>query len=674
MVLCTVNTHFSVPVSSQTDTLKLSTIREVVVRGKRTPNYLKQKDGVSTVDMTLFQELPRILGNADPMHYTQLLPGVQTNNESDAGLHVQGCDNGHNLISIDAIPLYNVSHLMGLFSVFNATHFSSMQLLRTSSPASCGGRLGGELNVCTSDTIVRRWGGDISVGPMSSQATLRIPVSKKLSLTVSARESYLNLLYSKWLVCDGQPLKYGFGDYNLLLNYRPTDRDNIQVEAYYGHDNIQMGNDNYLFTGKADWGNRMAALKWSHRQGQAIWRTAAYYTAYDYQLNLLQQEFNLNLKADIYDIGLRSAVEFGPQTGTAGRWLVGLAATRHSIRPQSPEMYGTIGTHTLTEPRQNTAEIAAFAQHRWQFLNSWLLTSALRTTTYIYGASTRQTFDPDITVNYAMTPLANASLKVGMRHQHLYQTGFSSIGMPTEFWFSSGADHSPQRAYYATLSGDVLLHNSTYRLSAEVYYKRLYNQVEYFGNAMDFLYDTYSLESSVKWGNGYNYGIGLQAEKRKGALTGWVSYTWGRAMRRFPGTTYEGTYPANHERIHELNAVATYRLNGRWSFGATMVAASGTPYTKIKHAYIIAHNIVTDFGEHNAERVPMTFRLDLSVNFGFKCKPGRRSGINLSLYNVTMHENVVTYQFIVDSDNQMAYRPFSYGLKMLPSLNYYYSF
>ncbi|MEE0361342.1 MAG: TonB-dependent receptor, partial [Prevotella sp.] len=128
-----------------------------------------------------------------------------------------------------------------------------------------------------------------------------------------------------------------------------------------------------------------------------------------------------------------------------------------------------------------------------------------------------------------------------------------------------------------------------------------------------------------------------------------------------------------HERPHELNAVATFKAGRRWSFGAAMVVASGTPYTRVERFYMLGNHVLSDYGPHNGERLPPYVRLDLSASYDFSVGRGRRSGINLSLYNVTAHDNVLFYRLKVN-EVEYAYRPFAFALRLMPSVNYYFSF
>lgn len=222
-----------------TDTLNHYGLQDVEIRGKRLRSQLREIEGASIINMQLMDDMPHILGNADPMHYAQLLPGVQTNSEYDAGLHIQGCDNSHNSVSLGGVPIYNAAHLLGFFSIFNAGHFNEMSLLKSPASASFPNRLGGSVDMLTPTWLGAEDGlsaggthGELSVGPMSSQGTLRLPLGRRSLLLLSARAAYLNLLYSKWLEVDGDEVKYDFSDYNLSYITQIDDANVLKLEGY----------------------------------------------------------------------------------------------------------------------------------------------------------------------------------------------------------------------------------------------------------------------------------------------------------------------------------------------------------------------------------------------------------------------------------------------------------
>ena len=656
------------------DTLNLYRLRSVEVKGKKLRSPLKEEDGASVVSMSLMDDMPRILGNADPLHYAQLLPGIQTNSEYDAGIHIQGCDNSHNLVTIGGAPVYNAAHLLGFFSVFNAGHFSDMSLVKSSSSAAFPNRLGGSVDMRTPTWL---WGedslrmkathGELSVGPMSSQATLKMPIGKRSLLLVSARAAYLNLLYSKWLEADGDKVNYDFSDYNLSYVTQINDRNVLKFEAYWGYDNVKLREQTGGYGASLKWDNTLAALHWYTQGKKATAEQMIYYSRYANRTGFDYSSFQARVRSRIYDLGYKGWLQ-------TGGLKAGLDLIRHGIQPQQASLQGDLADNLPAQAPQTSWEASLYALYRKSLARRLTGEIGLRANYYhqqvsFYGLS------PSAQLFWDMSPKARLSLHAGIHHQYLFQTGFTSSGLPTEFWFSADAQRRPQYSYNASLQGEFWFSDREYRLSAEVYFKLLKHQVENTGNIFDLLYSSYSFDGTLLYGKGCNYGINLLVEKRRGRLTGWLSYSYGRARRRYADGQYVGWFPANHERLHELNAVATCRLGKRWSVGATFVVASGTPYTHVDYAYLVAGNLVTEYGEHNAERLNPYMRLDMSLNYDFVTEGSgsRRSGINFSVYNLTMHKNDLFYRLKV-YDGHVSYGTFRFLMPILPSINYYYKF
>lgn len=654
------------------DTLNHYQLQDVEVKGKRLRSHLKALDDASIVDMSLMDYMPRILGNADPIHYAQLLPGVQTNSEYDAGLHVQGCDNSHNYVSLDGVPIYNATHLLGFFSIFNASHFSEMSLTKSSTSASFPNRLGGSVDmltptwICGKDSLQANGKhGEIAVGPMSSQGTVKLPIGKRSMLMVSARAAYLNLLYSKWLEMDGDHVNYDFADYNATYITQLDDANVIKAETYWGYDNLKIGQADQGMQTKIKWDNTMAALYWYSRHSKWQTEQSVYFTRYANRVRLNETSIDVGVRSYIYDLGYKGRLKFG-------HWGCGVDVIRHELMPQDIATGGTINANVAPTKKQRTVEASAYMKYLQPLSQRWALETGLRFT-YYYNTDRFASLDPNIKLRWDASQASQFSLNLGVHHQYLYQTGFSSMGLPTEFWLSSSNEFRPQYAYNASLQGNFWLKDREYRLTTELYFKKLEHQVENSGNIFDILYSSYSLEGVLMKGKGYNYGANIMLEKRRGKLTGWVSYSFGRAKRRFDGDRYSGWYSASHERIHELNAVATYKIGKRMELGATYVLASGVPFTRIKYAYMVSNNIVSEYGPYNGDRIKPYMRLDLSMNYDFKNSGDKRSGINFSLYNATMCNNILSYRIKVYK-GQVRYATFSFLMPILPSISYYYKF
>ena len=124
---------------AQADSLFIEIDSTLFITDRHTSSVKAISGKITEVSLEQIQDLPNILGNTDPVRFIRSLPGVQTNSEYDSGIHIQGCDNAHNEISIAGVPIYGVSHLFGLFSIFNPSHFDRMRFSTSSEENRLGG-------------------------------------------------------------------------------------------------------------------------------------------------------------------------------------------------------------------------------------------------------------------------------------------------------------------------------------------------------------------------------------------------------------------------------------------------------------------------------------------------------------------------------------------------------
>ncbi len=177
--------------------IKLETstkIGTVVVSGKRDNVDSPQ---MSTIDVPLktIKNMPVLLGEVDIMKTIQLLPGVQSGTEGTSGIYVRGGGPDQNLILLDGVPVYNVNHLFGFFSVFNADAVSNVTLIKGGFPARYGGRLSSVIDIRMKEGNMQKFSGNVSIGLISSKFMLEGPIIKgKTSFAISARRTYLDAL------------------------------------------------------------------------------------------------------------------------------------------------------------------------------------------------------------------------------------------------------------------------------------------------------------------------------------------------------------------------------------------------------------------------------------------------------------------------------------------------
>lgn len=659
---------FCVSGAKAQDTLGIRNVLldNLLVKGNKVSPVKEMTDGSMLWEMSSMDDLPKILGNSDPIHYTQMLPGIGTNAEYQSGIHIQGCDNSHNIVSINGVPLYNVNHLLGFFSIFNASHFSTLNIRKSLYDVSTANRLGGGLDMETNDNIPDSTNGEFALGLISSQGTLRTPLGRRTSMTLSLRGSYINMLYGSWLKADKTQIEYSFYDCNFTLCHHIDDRNTVTIDFYAGNDTGNLNESSYLSDNALKWGNVMGSLRWKHHGHGFNVNQTIYSTYYHNKFMLTMQDNNYALKSSNMDLGYKGNI-------TAGRWDIGLDAVWHNIQPQYLDNNNTYNVTSGNPERQHSSETSAFVRYSLHLRKHSTMIFGARATLYSAGGNHFGSADPSLAFIYDNSTVA-LSASCYLRHQYLFQTGFSSSGLPTEFWMSTGSIHRPQYAYGGNITASTYLADRKYRLSAELFYKRLHHQVEYLGNLLDFVNTEYNLDANLIHGNGTNCGFNVMLHKRNGNLKGWIAYTFTHSRRQFREFADDRKYPSNHERPHEINSIATYSLPRHWSFGFNLVFASGTPFTAPVSMEFINGNIVSQYGPYNGNRIKPYFRLDASANYKWKSRRGMEKGINISLYNVTCRSNDLFYRVKFKHNKEFAYRPLSFFIPILPSVSYFCKF
>ena len=167
---------------------------EIVAEKQRN---VAEESSMSTIEVPIHQikKVPALLGEVDVLKALQLLPGVQSGGEGQSGLYVRGGSPDQNLILLDGVPVYNVAHLFGFFSVFNPDAIKDVKLIKGGYPARYGGRLSSVLEINMKEGNMKEFKGAGSVGLIASKLTLEGPIkTDKTSFLISGRRTYVDLL------------------------------------------------------------------------------------------------------------------------------------------------------------------------------------------------------------------------------------------------------------------------------------------------------------------------------------------------------------------------------------------------------------------------------------------------------------------------------------------------
>ncbi len=643
---------------------------EVVLTYKVKPAAIRQVKGDVTMSLDEIENLPNFLGTADPLNYLRSVAGVQMNNEATAGLYIQGCADYQSVLTLNGAPVYYPNHLLGLFSGFISDHFETITLQKSAHDASFQNRLGGGIWLYTKKSATEKFKISGNVGLISSDLTMEIPCGQKSAFLISGRATYINLLYNKLLTIDDIALRYGFQDYNLTYSIFPSEKDTILCTAYFGRDKLSSEFTKSDVEAKLPWYNIAASVDWNHRfQDKGNIHTTAFYSGYENKLNVASQSVEANELANLASWGLKSHVEYKvlPQLALKG----GAEWNMHITTPCLFDISeNEIKSTSRDVKRQKKHETSFFLQVEHNVSAHFSYDLGIHSS---FFSGEKQMFwgvDPRINLNFRINKSNMIYAHYGMYHQYLHKIALLNGGLPCDFWILASKNAKPELAHAVSLGYNLDIIDGKYSFSAEAYFKQLYNAQEFYGNVFELINTDFDYERMIIQGNGRNYGLNIMFNKNKGFVKGYISYALGWSMRQFAELGGGYDYSASYDRRHDLKIVLNSQVASRWSLGLMFTLMSGTPYTPPKYAYILNGKIACEYAALNSANLPLYHRLDLTANYWIIKDDRGELGLNLSLYNVYCHKNIL---FTV-LDDKFKMRQISMLKYVIPSLSLFFKF
>lgn len=673
-------------------------LSEVVVTGRSTDaNISKAQMGVETLDLKQIAKVPVLFGEKDVIKTLTLLPGIKSAGEGSSGFSVRGGAVDQNLILLDEAPVYNASHLLGFFSTFNSDAIKDLTVFKGGMPAQYGGRLSSVVDIKMKDGNNQQLHGSGGIGLIASRLALEGPIVKdKGSFIVTARRTYADVFLKLSRNETTRNSSLYFYDVNAKANYALNNRNRLYFSAYLGRDALGLAN-----TFGQYYGNRTATLRLNHLFSDRVFsNTSLIYSKYDYEIDITSNAQNFKIISKIQDLNLKQDFEFTPSTTQTVRF--GAQAIYHTITPGYVVADAGASVNSTADRTNYSLETAAYASHEWQATPRLNFTTGLRLSGFsLLGPGTYSTYDAAGTVVTAtpydkkgeflktyvrLEPRFSASfqvneasqLKAGYARnvQNLHLLSNSSTALPTDLYVPTTFNVKPETSdqvsagYYRTLGQD-----KTYSLVVETYYKALQNQIDYRDGTQ--LRGNFDVEASLLYGTGRAYGIELLVRKDVGRLTGWLGYTLSKSQRQFAEINGGAWFNARQDRPHDLSAVVIYQLNSKWTFSGTFLASTGNAATFPVGKYVVAGQVVSRYGERNADRQPGYRRLDLGATYEKPGQEGHRfhSSWSFSIYNALGRENPYSIRFQADPNDPTRTQAVQTALfRMVPSATYNFSF
>lgn len=645
--------------------LEAESLQEVVIEEKPLDeNVVSVQMSKNTLNMKQVRKLPALFGEVDIIKSIQMLPGVISAGEGTSSFFVRGGSADQNLILIDEAPVYDPSHLFGLFSVFNADVIKDSEIYRGGIPARFGGRLSSIVDVRTIDGNNQRFGVTGGIGLLASRLMVEGPLSKeRSSFVVSARRSYVDL----FLRAANEDNLVHFYDVNAKVNFRYNNSNRFFFAFYTGRDVFSFGDD-FGFA----WGNMTGTFRWNHLFNERLFsNTSVIASNFDYKLELRDPVQGFKWISNLQELSVKNDLTYSLNSANEISFGYHLTGRRFSPGELSPTAKGSI-FQTLELPQMYAIDHGIYVSNLQKIGDNLTLdygarlsifqnvgkadvylyddpknnVDIVRTDTIHYDAwETIKSYvnvEPRIGVVYKLAQDQSLKLSYNRMVQNTHLMAASTVPIPFNTWSPSDYYLKPQIADQIAFGYFRNFKENQYEFSVEAYYKDIDNVTDFADNAQVFFND--DLATEYRQGDSWSYGAEFFLNKKFGKFISMLSYTWSKTYRKIPDVNLDRVYFANHDRRNVINLQAAYDLNDKWTFGGTFSYSTGRPITLPAGKYEYGTYNPDVITERNGYRLPDFHRLDLSVTLNPRKNAGRKwkGQWVFSVYNTYNRKNPFT--------------------------------
>ncbi len=638
-------------------------LNEVVVEDKHSTENVKSLEmGTEKISPKEIKVVPVILGEQDILKTIQLLPGVSSAGEGSSGFFVRGGKIDQNLILLDEATVYNASHLLGFFSVFNSDAIKNAKIIKGSMPANYGGRLSSLLDIRMKEGNSKHWSANGGVGLISSRFTLQGPiVDDKASYLISGRRTYADLFVPLFANEEFKDSRLYFYDLNMKMNYNVNKNNRVFLSGYSGRDVFKYKSE-FGF----DWGNTTGTLRWNHIFSPKLFvNNSLIFSNYNYVVNINIDDTDFEISSGIQDLNFKSDFDYFRNSDNIYKF--GFNGYFHTFYPGSiSSISGNLNSKQV--PNKYGLELAGYFLHEYQLNERIKLNYGLRLSSYLnlgpgntykfdkYGNAIDTTWhgkneiinsfynlEPRFSLNYSVDETSSFKFSYARNSQYIHLVSNSTTSTPVDIWQPTTDIVKPETANQIAVGYFRNFEKNSYETSIEFYYKDMRNLIEY-KNGADIFVNEF-IESQLVFGRGYAYGMELMIKKNMGKLTGWLSYSLSKTERVFAEINNGNPFPARQDRTHDVSVTAIYNYSNKWTFSANWVYYTGDAVTFPSGKYVVDGNTINLYTERNGYRMPDYHRLDLGVTYYFRKSETREMSLSLSIYNAYARKNAYAINF-----------------------------
>jgi len=669
-------------------------------------NVRSTKVGLTKLTPLELKEMPVFMGEPDVIKSILTLPGISTVGEGASGFNVRGGNIDQNLIMQDNALIFNSSHALGFFSIFNPDATKEVTLYKGHIPAQYGGRVSSVLDVKLKSNNYETFKANGGIGLLASRLTIETPLIKdKTSILLGGRTAY-----SDWVLnfVDNPDIKssgLSFHDVNAKISHKLGKKGTMFLSYYRSFDRFEYARDLGF-----EWDANTLSLQWDQVINPDIISefTLSYSNSGNTSFqpsgidgfNLKNGMDNYKLKEDILITSLKN------HTVNVGFELNAYVPVDETIDPYSssstviPESVskdqGLEAAIYINDNFDISPTVSVSIGLRYSLYNQFgpatvyeyeggapdNSSSIIDSTVYESGESivSYDGLDPRFSLRWITGPNSSIKMSYNQIVQYIHLISNTTAALPADFWQVCNTYFQPLRAHNYSLGYFRNFRLNQWETSVEAYYRDMNNLVEY----KDFpdLYQNRHLETELLTAQGMSYGLEFYIKKKTGKFNGWLSYTYFQTFMRIDDESKGEQvnrgewFPSKFDQTHNLSIVGNFNFNKTNQLSFNFSFATGRPLTVPNSNYSLDDYIVPNYSDRNEYRLPNIHRLDSSytIQRGVFRTHKYKDSLTFSIYNLYARQNAYSIYFKRDRQNVFGAYKLSILGTMLPSLTYNFQF
>ena len=679
-------------------------LQETVISAQKSVMFKQFEVGVEKINIASFRLLPTSMGESDIFKSVLLVPGVQSVGEGSSGFNVRGGSVDQNLILLSGAPIYNASHFFGFFSVVNSDIIKDVTLYKGGIPARYGGRISSALDIGTKDGNRKEFGGSAGISPVTTHLMIEGPIIKDtLTFILTGRSTYSNWLFSLFDNPSLQNSRASFYDLNGKVTYDINRNNKIDFSSYTSHDSFRLNSDTVY-----SYDNNSVALKWRHFFSSRFFSAVSINNS-NYKYDVSSQSNSSEgfiMSHSINSTGFKG--DFNWYHGSS-EVNFGVDLTRYEVNPGSylPAGDSSLVISNIIE-KEKALETALYIDEKLVINDYLSINAGIRISTFFaFGPKSVLTYDPNnsktistvidtlsfrknefyrsyagpefrLSLNFKTSSKSSLKINYNRTRQYLHLLSNTTSISPTDTWKLSDYYLKPQVGDQFAI-GYYLLLGKGIESSAEIYYKKIKNMVDYKGGTK--LVMNEYVEKDLVNVKGKAYGLELMIKKTDGRVRGSIGYTYSRTFLKSISSFSDeiinsgNWFPANFDKPNDLVVTLNYLYSRRLSFSTNYTWSTGRPITYPIATYYLDDLLLIHYSDRNKYRIPDYSRLDVSIKLSGNLKSRRIAHPNwiFSIYNFLGKQNVYSVYFKDDGAVINGYRLSVFG-QAIPSLTYSFDF